>query len=105
MTNQEHREKINKAAQALADAVNDAITNGMIINVNFEIISPIGGHEKVIPVVSCNPSIDDILFSDESIGCESCGYYSMSRGCERGVSVHGRNTDNDFKCKLWSIKK
>lgn len=36
MNNKEHREKIKSCAQALADAVNGAIADGMIVNVDFD---------------------------------------------------------------------
>jgi hypothetical protein len=32
---------------------------------------------------------------------ESCGHWSVLVGCKLGVSVRGRKTDGDFKCKWW----
>lgn len=104
MTNKEHREKINSCAQALADAVNEAIADGMIVNVNFDVVSCLGDPDMVVSSVTCEPSVDRILFSDESAGCESCGHWSVLVGCKLGVSVRGRKTDGDFKCKLWEEK-
>lgn len=101
MTNKEHREKINSCAQALADAVNGAIADGMIVNVDFDVASYLGDPDRVVSSVTCKPSVDRILFSDESAGCESCGHWSIAAGCLRGVSVSGRKTDGDFKCKWW----
>ena len=101
MTNKEHREKINSCAQALADAVNGAIADGMIVNVDFDVASYLGSLDRVVASVTCRPSIDRILSSDDIIGCESCEYWSIAAGCLRGVSVSGRKTDGDFKCKLW----
>lgn len=36
MTNQEHREKIEECAEALAQAFNEAIADGMIVSVDFD---------------------------------------------------------------------
>ena len=47
MTNKEHREKINSCAQALADAVNGAIADGMIVNVDFDVASYLGSPDRV----------------------------------------------------------
>lgn len=101
MTNKEHREKIESRAQSLADAVNEAIDDGMIVNVNFDVASYLGSPDRVISSVTCRPSVDHILFADESTGCENCEHWSIAVGCLRGVSVSGRKTDGDFKCKWW----
>lgn len=101
MTNQEHREKIEECAEALAQAFNEAIADGMIVSVDFDTLRTMGEPEQVIASVSCEPSIDRILFYDQSKGCEACINWTAQKTCRKRVAIQGHAPDYDFKCKWW----
>ncbi|WP_304736866.1 hypothetical protein [uncultured Desulfovibrio sp.] len=105
MTNKEHREKIEKCAAAFAASVNAAIADDMIVSVDFDKYYEVGKFPQVIANVSCEPSIDSVLFNNENEGCEDCIHWSVQRACMKQVSIQGHAPDCDFKCKWWEKKE
>ena len=101
VTNKEHREKIEECAEAFADALNAAISDGMIVSADFDNISTLGQGVTVIPNISCKPSIDRVIFFDESKGCEYCINWTDRRTCRKRVAIQGHAPEKDFKCLWW----
>lgn len=105
MTNKEHREKIEQCAEALAQTFNVAIAEGMIVSVDFSTFCTFGEPEKIIASVYCEPSIDSILFSEQSKGCEDCINWTQQKTCRKRVAIQGHAPDYDFKCRWWEERE
>lgn len=105
MTNREHREKIVECAEALAQAFNSAIADGMIVSVNFNTLYACASPTEIIAVVDCVPSIDSILFSDQSKGCKDCINWTRAKTCKKRVAIQGYAPEYDFKCRWWEQRE
>lgn len=105
MTNQEHMDRIQAAAAALAEAVNAAIEDKVGVDVSFTELNFLGGKTKFQADVQCKASITSITqFVDYS--CENCTHWFPEYdGCQKGVFVDGRRPPEDFVCSCFDWKE